>query len=203
MSKKYVLLACVMCLAGMVFGGPINVVPKPGRIEVTQGGFDVAEASAIYYEAGCKGLVDIADYLQTALRDQLGHRVESKKPGLSEIADKGILLVCSTRQPKLGNEGYVLDITADRVTVLANGRAGVFYGIQTLLQLTDDKTGQIPCVKITDGPRFGWRGLMLDCSRTFQSIAYLKKTVDRMAAYKMNVLHLHLTDDQGWRLEIK
>ena len=62
---------------------------------------------------------------------------------------------------------------------------------------------QMPCVEITDGPRFSWRGLMLDCSRTFQSVDYLRRTIDRMAVYKLNVLHLHLTDDQGWRLEIR
>ena len=92
-------------------------------------------------------------------------------------------------------------MTSDAVTLRAASPAGAFYGGQTLRQLLDAR--QIPCVHISDRPRFAWRGLMLDCSRTFQSLDYLHRTVDRMACYKLNVLHLHLTDDQGWRLEIK
>lgn len=99
-------------------------------------------------------------------------------------------------------EGYEIEIATNGAVVRSSSAAGAFYAEQTLkqLRLAD---GSLPCVAIQDAPRFGWRGLMLDCSRTFQSVEYLHKTIDRMAVYKLNVLHLHLTDDQGWRLEIK
>ena len=99
-------------------------------------------------------------------------------------------------------EGYELQITTSGAVVRSSSAAGEFYAEQTLKQLRA-ADGSLPCVAIRDAPRFPWRGLMLDCSRTFQSVEYLRKTIDRLAAYKMNVLHLHLTDDQGWRLEIK
>jgi len=99
-------------------------------------------------------------------------------------------------------EGYELDVATTGAILRASSPAGAFYAAQTLLQLRSPDHS-FPCVAIRDAPRFSWRGLMLDCSRTFQSADYLRKTIDRLAAYKMNVLHLHLTDDQGWRLEIK
>jgi len=106
-----------------------------------------------------------------------------------------------TTNRQSGVEGYMLDVTREGITIAAGDAAGIFYAQQTLGQLT--VSNRVPCVRIVDKPRFQWRGLMLDCSRTFQSLDYLRRTIDRMAAFKMNVLHLHLTDDQGWRMEIK
>ncbi len=203
MCKKFAMLTCLMCLTGLAFGQQINVIPKPSQVKIAQGSFNFAGMAAIYYDDNCSGFVNVAGYLQTTLRDQLGRTVKIDKLDASAIAGNAIVLKCSASQPTLGSEGYELTVTTGRVTILANERVGVFYGVQTLLQLRDDETGQAPCIEITDSPRFQWRGLMLDCSRTFQSVAYMKKTIDRMAMYKMNVLHLHLTDDQGWRVEIK
>lgn len=113
----------------------------------------------------------------------------------------------------LGNEGYRLDIRQDRLTIEANKTAGLFYGLQSLLQLFPVNTLQqpsakissanIPVCKIQDKPRFQWRGLMLDVSRHFFTKEEVKHFIEEMAAYKFNILHWHLTDDQGWRLEIK
>jgi len=102
---------------------------------------------------------------------------------------------------KSGMEGYTLEVSPSEIVITAAEEGNAFYARQTLSQLTS--SNRVPCVRIVDKPRFAWRGLMLDCSRTFQSLDYLHKTIDRLAAYKMNVLHLHLTDDQGWRIEIK
>jgi len=103
--------------------------------------------------------------------------------------------------------GYTLTVTPETIRITASGEKGFFYGAVTLLQaVLFSGAGErisIPCMVVEDEPRFSWRGLMLDCSRTFQSVSYIKKTIDRMAFYKMNILHLHLTDDQGWRLEIR
>jgi hexosaminidase len=120
--------------------------------------------------------------------------------GLSVDASRGVV-----RFEKAGGisaEGYELSVSPAEVVVRASDAAGAFYAAQTLRQMKGDGP-DLPCAEIRDQPRFPWRGLMLDCSRTFQSMDYLRKTVDRLAAYKMNVLHLHLTDDQGWRMEIR
>ena len=103
-------------------------------------------------------------------------------------------------------EGYTLVVAPQRITIAGGaGRRALRRPDPALVAGPAPVAGgtDIPCVSIRDQPRFAWRGLMLDCSRTFQSLDYLRKTIDRLAFYKMNVLHLHLTDDQGWRVEIK
>jgi hexosaminidase len=113
----------------------------------------------------------------------------------------------------IGKEGYSLSVTTNGINISANNAAGLFYGMQTLLQLfpaaIEKKNGlanssiSIPFVEITDYPRFGWRGLMFDVSRHFFTKAEVKDFIDQMVKYKYNLLHLHLTDDEGWRIEIK
>lgn len=113
----------------------------------------------------------------------------------------------------LGNEGYHLTVTDKDISISANQPAGLYYGMQTLWQLfppqilstqkVNDVVWKIPAVKITDYPRFGWRGLLFDVARHFFTVQEVKDFIDQMAAYKYNLLHLHLTDDQGWRLQIK
>lgn len=113
----------------------------------------------------------------------------------------------------LGTEGYSMDVSPEKISIRANSPAGLFYATQTLVQLlppsVEGKTKisnvkyEIPAVTIVDSPRFGWRGIMLDVSRHFFSKEYVKEFIDQIARYKYNRLHLHLTDDQGWRVEIK
>jgi hexosaminidase len=101
----------------------------------------------------------------------------------------------------LAPEGYTLDITPDEVTLHASGEAGLLHGVATLRDLlTSDR--RWPCLRITDEPRLPWRGIMLDVARHFMPLEFLYEFVDEIAAHKLNVLHLHLTDDQGWRIEI-
>jgi hexosaminidase len=114
---------------------------------------------------------------------------------------------------KIGSEGYTLSVTSKNITIKANKPAGLFYGIQTLLQLFPKEiesaiqvTGvkwEAPTVEITDYPRFGWRGMMFDVSRHFFTKKEVMKFIDDMVRYKYNLLHMHLTDDEGWRVEIK
>ena len=113
----------------------------------------------------------------------------------------------------LGDEGYCLSVTCEGIAIHAAARSGLFYGIQTLLQLlpasfydpsgTESSECSIACVEIEDSPRFAWRGAMLDVARHFLPKEFVLKFIDLLALHKMNVLHLHLTDDQGWRIEIK
>jgi hexosaminidase len=100
-----------------------------------------------------------------------------------------------------GPEAYCLDIRPDTILVRGAGAHGVFNGIQTLAQLLDDD-GSLPCGRVLDAPRFGYRGMMLDVARHFASVATVHRLLDCMARYKLNRLHLHLTDDEGWRLRI-
>jgi len=107
-----------------------------------------------------------------------------------------------------GKEGYRLEVTPAGVTISASQTAGLFYGTITLWQLLTQTPGAahsvtIPALQIDDTPRFAWRGLMLDSARHFQSVDFIKTLIDAMAREKLNVLQWHLTDDQGWRLEIK
>ena len=100
-------------------------------------------------------------------------------------------------------EGYTLEVTRARVKAVASTEAGLFYARQTLRQLTSEDGKTIQCVKITDAPRFSWRGFHIDPCRHFLPVEEVKKQIDILSAYKMNVMHWHLTDDQGWRIEIK
>ena len=118
-----------------------------------------------------------------------------------------MIRLTSKADPTLGDEGYKLIIKPEGISLVANKPAGLFYGMQTLLQMISvDIVGgavAIPACTIIDYPRFGWRGLMLDVSRHFFTVDEVKEYIDLMAVYKFNVLHWHLTDDQGWRVEIK
>jgi hexosaminidase len=122
--------------------------------------------------------------------------------------EKGqVTLRLDANTPDLGDEGYTLKVDNEMAVLAANKPAGIFRGIQTLVQLLPPFTGQgnyaIPGVGISDHPFYNYRGAMLDVSRHFFSVADVKRYIDLIAAYKMNVLHLHLSDDQGWRIEIK
>jgi hexosaminidase len=119
---------------------------------------------------------------------------------LSEKTEKNIIFKLD---PKCGlpEEGYTLEVTPRRIKAVASSEAGLFYARQTLSQLEMD--GAVPCVKIKDYPRFRWRGFMVDAARHFMSVDEIKKHIDILSQYKINVMHWHLTDDQGWRIEIK
>jgi hexosaminidase len=148
----------------------------------------------------------LADLLAPAL----GYRLEmvSTAPTKSSIIE----LIITPDLILSGNEGYTLEVSSQQVTITGAHLAGLFYGIQTLRQLLPveifssafiERSWGIPGVFIKDAPRFPWRGLMLDTARHFIPFQEILKIIDLLALHKMNVLHLHLTDDQGWRIEIK
>lgn len=152
----------------------------------------------------------IAAGFSNQLSAATGYRVTVKEGNTAAIKSIALLLSADKTIPE---EGYRLKINTNGVTLVAKTPAGIFYGIQTLLQLFpahivsktpgELKDWSIPVVTIEDYPRFGWRGLMLDVSRHFFTVAQVKDYIDQMVKYKFNLLHLHLTDDQGWRLQIK
>jgi hexosaminidase len=148
--------------------------------------------------------VSIANLLAADLQQVSAHVIRVR--GQSADQSPGAIQVQSGSQMGLGEEGYALSITADAVTLRADGPAGLFYGVQTLRQMLPSppaETVSLPAVTIRDVPRFPWRGAMLDVARHFFSVDDVKRYIDLISHYKINRLHLHLSDDQGWRIEIK
>jgi hexosaminidase len=189
---------------------PVNgIIPKPVHVEARAGSFPLHSSSRIVWEtANAKAT---ARYLAEALRRGTGLNLRVREGA----AKQGDLLI-TTAQPNaaLGNEGYQLDVTPDRATLRAPHTAGLFYAVQTLRQLLPPDTFgphpafrrngyTVPCVHIEDYPRFAWRGMHLDVSRHFFDAAFVKRYLDYLALHKMNVFHWHLSDDDGWRVEIK
>ena len=146
-----------------------------------------------------EGLQQEAEFLQAYLKDLTDLTLPIAQKRVKKVSY--IELAVSPKVTE--KEGYVLNIYKKGVTIVGGSAAGVFYGIQTLRKsLTPDSRLLTP-VSITDAPRFSWRGMHLDCSRHFFSVAFIKKFLDLLAMHNMNVFHWHLTDDQGWRIEIK
>jgi hexosaminidase len=152
--------------------------------------------------------MDNGAYLADLLRPATGFALKMKRVAGKETEANCIALLIAPDKSSLGEEGYALSVRKDRVIIRAPRAAGIFYGIQTLRQLLpleidsqnlvrERRGWEIPCLEIEDKPRFPWRGLMIDCSRTFWSKASLERKISLMALYKLNRLHLHLTDDQG------
>lgn len=188
----------------------IQVIPKPSSVKTAKGHFVInAETQIIQMHADAK---PVAALLRDCIQEATGLNLQATRAAWFGEPNVIRLMISDTFGYQ-GPEHYRIDITPSGVDLVACAPAGLMNGVQTIRQLLpirrivglpDDLVEwRLPCVEISDFPRFQWRGLMLDCSRTFQSVEVLKATIDRMAFYKLNVLHLHLTDDQGWRIEIK
>jgi hexosaminidase len=177
-----------------------NLIPKPVLMNTLNEAFLLSNKTSI---------VTTDSNEITAIGNLLAGYVEyhtNLKPAiLAEDKSSGNIHLQITDQPSLGQEGYELSITTDSIQIHSHRPAGLFYGIQTLRQLISahHSTLSLPAVTITDSPRFAWRGAMLDVARHFFGVDDIKRFIDLISHYKMNRLHLHLTDDQGWRIEIK
>ncbi|HEY8936356.1 MAG TPA: beta-N-acetylhexosaminidase [Cyclobacteriaceae bacterium] len=187
-----------------------NIIPKPTSVTADGSSFSLTDDTNIYIEGDNKELKDVGQYLADILNPSTGFNVEVKST-TGAPASGNIYLALAT-DPSLGDEGYDLKITEDLITLSANKPAGIFFGIQTLRQLlppaieltTVQKTPwEIASGTIHDAPTYAWRGTMLDVARHFFSVEEVKHYIDLISLYKMNVMHLHLSDDQGWRIEIK
>jgi hexosaminidase len=177
----------------------LPIIPMPRSVVLGDGTFPLnAHTQVVCDEAVWPEGQYLAEYLSRAVGSAISLHTDAPR------TENVIALRFAPYSPTLGKEGYRLTVAPGSVTIQAVDRAGVFYGIQTLRQLgTDLGACHIPCVEIEDSPRFGWRGAMLDVVRHFLPMEFVLKFIDLLALHKMNVLHLHLTDDQGWRLEIK
>ncbi|WP_409184947.1 beta-N-acetylhexosaminidase [Amycolatopsis sp. VS8301801F10] len=217
--SRAVLGVTVLGLAAVGVPGPAAASPAPSERQVTDlvpaPVHAVAKADATFrltpltvIRAG-HGTGEVASYLRGLLRPATGFPlpVVPMSPGLSAIS-----LDLGQADPRVGDEGYQLDVTKNGVRLRANTSAGLFTGVQSLRQLlpsaieaktVQHRTWTIAGGSVLDYPRFAHRGAMLDVARHFFTPAQVKKYIDQIVQYKVNTLHLHLSDDQGWRIEIK
>jgi len=181
-------------------GPNMGIIPAPVSIKKSTGTFTLSRQTSIVADSpNNKAVLFLADYLHS--KKMLN--IQPKANGGNAIVNS--IVLTSSGTDGLPAEGYRLTITPEQITIAGKG-AGLFYGIQTLIQLIPAEgmaSLSLPCVQIEDYPRFGYRGMMLDVCRHFFSVEFVKKYIDLMAAYKFNTFHWHLTDDQGWRIEIK
>lgn len=181
-----------------------SIIPQPLSLKATSGNFPIEKKSVIYIDENDVSLMKIGEMLSAQLKLVTGFDVSIKKWSGAAIGN-AIILTRQNASESLGAEGYNLIVTPGKVIITGLKPAGVFYGMQTLLQLlpVEGNRFYIPGVEIKDIPRFGWRGMMLDVGRYFYSVDFIKKYIDYLAMHKMNTFHWHLTEDHGWRIEIK
>ena len=183
----------------------VDIIPQPQSVEVSGGEFTLKDGMTIAYSDA--SLKPAAEYLASMLGRSTGYKFQL------EEGDGGDIRLQLSGEASAKEGSYSLEVNRGKAVVSAAGYPGVIAGVETIRQLlpaeiespavVDGKTWTMPAVSIADGPRFQWRGLMLDVSRHFYSKEEVMELLDLMALYKMNKFHWHLTDDQGWRIEIK
>jgi hexosaminidase len=187
------------------------IVPRPLAVQPGRGSFELTSGARVVLTGEVGDTRGVADLLAAALRPATGFRLPVTRVR-GEPADGDVALVLRPGDRALGDEGYRLTVETGRVTLVARSPAGLFHGVQTIRQLLPPaiESGRgrrgpwhLPVVTIHDRPRYAWRGMMLDVARHFFGVAEIERLVDLLALYKLNRLHLHLTDDQGWRLAIR
>lgn len=197
--KKLVIMAGL--LMALAFAGceqpkeTLSIIPVPLKADIQGGAFTVNKQTQLWVEAPEADKQILQDYLAAS---PLKLALASEMPNSNVIVLKQVSELPGVQRA----EGYVLTATDKVVEVQATTGAGLFYGVQTLLQMTKE-ANKVALGTITDEPRFEYRGMMLDVSRHFFGLDFVKKQIDAMAYYKLNRLHIHLTDAAGWRIEIK
>lgn len=210
----WLLRPALALLASLAFGAPasaaanVPVIPLPARVTPASGTFSIGADTQVQVPPGDTHARHAADYFVTLLESSSGARLPLVEAGRDGRPTKrGIAFAIDPKAPA-GDEAYSVSVSPSGVQVSARSATGLFYGGITLWQLLSADTGnalpiKLQAQRIEDAPRFAWRGFMLDSARHLQSISEIKKLLDQMAQAKLNVFHWHLTDDQGWRLEIK
>ena len=204
MSSIYKILAFLFILFFQFSYSQHNIIPAPVKYEMNEGSFVIDKSVSIETQnINTKNLKAIKLFQKYLL--DLGIESDFVKRKAGSIIS---INMNNKYDSTLGDEGYKLEVNENRIVLNANKEAGVFNGLQTLKQLfpvNNNKTEkiEIQSCKVLDYPRFKWRGLMLDVSRHFFTVDEVKSFIDKMSEYKFNVFHWHLTDDQGWRIEIK
>ena len=206
MQKNHLLTRLIVLTAFLWTGSSYtpaqHIIPIPLKMEQGGGVFHLSNKTQLYTNLKGAEKEDLANYMATLPAPFNSGFTGKKGTGRNTIS----LLKTSSATVSPLPEAYELEITPEHVVISAPTDAGLFYGLQSLLQLSESAgtpTGIVPVTRITDTPRFAYRGFMLDVSRHFRTKEFVKKQIDALARYKINRLHLHLTDGAGWRIEIK
>jgi hexosaminidase len=208
--RHILVLAALTFSTIKILAQDISIIPQPVEMQRQTGVFTLKEGG-IGVNSRSPESERVAQFFANTIAPATGLKFY---PYWNKMRNQKSINFTINRTPNavIGNEGYTLDVTPKKIILTANTEGGLFYGVQTLLQLLPKEIDnqsltnvkwEIPCVKIVDYPRFPWRGLMLDVSRHFFPKEDVKRYIDNMARYKYNTFHWHLTDDQGWRIEIK
>ncbi|ASU35970.1 beta-N-acetylhexosaminidase [Mucilaginibacter xinganensis] len=211
--KKLSLALCCCFVSFLSFSqttkNALAIIPEPVKTITKPGQFILPKNVTIQAPSGA-GTTQVTDYLKKKLTGATGAIVTVRSKFAAAATIK--LVLATSADAELGKEGYHLWVGTKGIVIRATDPAGLFYGVQTLMQLLPKEIESTevhhikwtaPCVDITDYPRFAWRGLMLDVSRHFFTKEEVKQYIDQLVRYKFNLLHMHLTDDEGWRIEIK
>jgi hexosaminidase len=208
-----VLLLCILSFS-LTAGNPeVSIIPKPVKVKVVPGVFRISDHTPLLFSAGDQEAMNTARLFAGHLEMAGGPVLTALGVGMNYKNMPGIIFSIrkESGQPA---EGYKLTVTQNNICLEGESGAGLFYGMQTLLQLLPPeifvykelqpgKSWEIPCIEIKDYPRFPYRGMHLDVSRHFFPKEFILKYIDLIASFKMNTFHWHLTDDNGWRIEIK
>ncbi|MHA1110075.1 MAG: beta-N-acetylhexosaminidase [Promethearchaeota archaeon] len=189
------------------------IIPRPVVLEPRSGSLSISSEFSVFIDNSTSEVLDIAEYFVNKLEYSLGENIEIYNLTGTPL-DSSLILKLTSEEDNMGEEGYQIEINQSNIAITAQKSAGLFYGIQTLFQLfppsIERENGlqveeriSLPCVYIEDNPRFSYRGMMLDVGRHFFSVDFIKKYLDLLSFYKYNTFHWHLTEDQGWRIEIK
>lgn len=199
--QKAIFLILIFLLPPGIYAQIPNLIPRPVSVEMGSGSFTIDQHTALRYNAAKPELIASANFLNACLKEISGIQLSSN------VVKAKIIELKIAATPKFGAEGYHLSVTPKKIVLIANTKAGIIYGLQTIFQtlpaIRTNEELKIPAMEIEDYPRFSWRGMHLDVSRHFFSPELVKEYIDLMAQFKMNSLHWHLTDNQGWRIEIK
>jgi len=200
MFKSFTLFCINVLFCSAIFAQQINIIPQPLSVIIQKGKFTITSATKLVVKD--KKDYATASFLNKYLQEYYGIKLKQ----VSTDADKSITISSGNKEEGLTASAYKFQSGSSGIQILGNSALGSFYGMQTLIQLLPLEKGKsliIPAVDIEDEPRFAYRGAMLDVCRHFFSVSFIKKYIDYLALHKINYFHWHLTEDQGWRIEIK
>jgi hexosaminidase len=203
-TRAAIRIAALLFLSGSAELSYAGVIPLPASITPGAGNCEVNASTRLFVPRGDGSSQAAADYLAGLWKRTNALRLQVVA-GAPPAASPGVCRIVFQRTEGTGNEGYRIEASPQEIIIAAGTAAGLFYGAVTLWQLLPPGTpgGSIAAQTIVDSPRYAWRGLMLDSARHFQSTAFIRSMIDWMAWHKLNIFHWHLTDDQGWRLQIR
>ena len=202
--RKFISLllgATLMVVASAYAQTDYRITPQPNATEVGEGSLDISKGLSLYIDAPREELSRL-ESAASELGIELRRVKRPTKRGYLNLAVVDIAEIKGAEEYRSFEEGYLLNIGTAGVDIKATTAAGLYYGLHTLRQMCHERRTLAAC-QISDAPRFEYRGILIDISRHFRSVEFLKRQIDAMAELKMNRLHLHLTDAAGWRIEVE